>query len=73
MIHTKEGLELATEQRNRMYRILGNLHAEIAPIHFRNYLLLAEGPIDEIRKLQREIDEYLGVTESAVVAGVRSE
>ena len=28
----------------------------------RRFSVLAEGPIDEIGKLRREIDEYLGVS-----------
>lgn len=27
----------------------------------RNYALLAQGPLDEIRKIQAEIDAYLGL------------
>jgi hypothetical protein len=65
MIHSDEGLELMIEQLARMYRALGDLHAHVAPLNFANYQILAEGPIDEIAKLRREIDEYLGIAEPA--------
>jgi len=65
MIHDEEGLALTIEQLARMYRALGHLHAHVAPLNYANYQILAEGPIDEISKLRREIDEYLGVTEPA--------
>jgi hypothetical protein len=65
MIHNDEGLEQAVEQLGRMYRILAGLHAEIAPLNYANYQIIAEGPMDEISKLRREIDEYLGITEPA--------
>jgi len=63
MIETQEGLLLSIEQMARMYRALADLHSRVAPLNFRNYQVFAEGPIDEIRKLQREIDEYLGIAD----------
>jgi hypothetical protein len=59
MIRSDVELEQTIEQLERMYRVLLRLRADIAPINYANYQLLAEGPIDEIRKLQREIDAYL--------------
>lgn len=67
MIQTAEGLELSIEQLARMYRIVASLHAEIAPHNYANYQIYAQGPIDEVLKLRTEIDEYLGITESAAV------
>lgn len=48
-----------------MYRVLVEQHRRIAPQNFRNYLVLAEGPVDEINRLRRDIHAYLGVTELA--------
>ena len=48
-----------------MYRALVEQHRRIAPQNFRNYLVLAEGPVDEINRLRRDIHAYLGVTELA--------
>ena len=42
-------------------RALAELRSRILPQNERSFQLLAEGPADEIRKLQREIDEYLGI------------
>jgi len=50
-----------------MYEILAGLHAKFAPLNHKNYLVFAEGPMDEIVKLRREIDEYLGLDETAIV------
>jgi len=61
MIETQKGLLLSIEQMARMYCALADLHSRVAPLNSRNYQVFAEGPVDEIRKLQREIDEYLGV------------
>jgi hypothetical protein len=68
MITNDEGLEVTIEQLARMYRILAGLHAQIAPLNHANYQIFAEGPIDEILKLRREIDEYLGVAEAPATA-----
>jgi hypothetical protein len=46
-----------------MYRSLADLHKRVAPVNFKNYLLLAEGPLEEIRRARRDIEEYLGVTD----------
>jgi hypothetical protein len=46
-----------------MYKSLAALHARVAPLNFQNYLILAEGPVDHIRRLQKEIDDYLAVAQ----------
>jgi len=63
MIENDAELRQCLEQMDRMYRALANLRAEIAPLNYANFQLFAEGPIDEIRKLRAEIDEYLGIRE----------
>jgi hypothetical protein len=63
MIRTEEGLDLTIEQLARMYQALAALHARVAPLNFQNYLTLAEGPVDHIRRLQKEIDDYLAVAQ----------
>jgi hypothetical protein len=42
-----------------MQRILESDRADILPKNSRNLAVFAEGPLDEIRKLQAEISEYL--------------
>jgi hypothetical protein len=66
MIQTHAGLIQLIEQLNRMYSVMVELHSRIAGTNPAHYRLFAEGPIDEIRKLRREIDEYLGIDAEAV-------
>jgi hypothetical protein len=60
MIETPAGLKQTIEQLNRQHRVLEELRKRMGtnPAQFQ---LFAEGPLDEIRKLRREIDEYLGI------------
>ena len=60
MIENTEQLEQAIEQMGRMQRILDSYRTDILPKNPRNFAVFAEGPLDEIRKLQAEISEYLG-------------
>jgi len=59
MIENTEQLERAIEQMGRMQRILDSYRANILPKNPRNFAVFAEGPLEEIRKLQVEISEYL--------------
>jgi hypothetical protein len=68
MIETTEQAEQAIEQMGRMQRILESYRADILPKNPRNFALFAEGPLDEIRKLQAEIDQYITRLEQAAVA-----
>ncbi len=68
MIESDSGFVLTLEQMVRMYRAIDSLRRDIAPINHARYQLLAEGPIDEICKLRAEIDQYLGIQESAVAS-----
>ena len=68
MIETTEQVQQAIEQMGRMQRILESYRADIPPKNPRNFAVLAEGPLDEIRKLQAEIDEYVTRLEQVAVA-----
>ena len=50
----------AIEQMGRMQRILESYRADILPKNPRNFAIFAEGPLDEIQKLQSEISDYVG-------------
>lgn len=65
MIKSDEGLMQSVECMVDMYSALVELHRRVAPQNFRNYLVLAEGPVDEINRLRRDIHAYLEVTELA--------
>ena len=59
MIETAEQLYQAIEQMGRMQRILESYRNEILTKHPRNFALLVEGPLEQLRQLQKQIDEYI--------------
>ncbi len=61
-------LEQAIEQMGRMQRILESYRADILPKNPRNFAVLAEDPLDEIRKRQAEISEYVSRLEPVAAA-----
>ncbi len=62
MIRDTAQLNHTLEQMGRMYRALASLHAKAAGTV--QFPLLAEGPLDEIRKLREDIEAYTGVPEA---------
>ena len=42
-----------------MQRILESFHADLLTKNPRNFAVLAEGPLDEIRRLEAEISSYV--------------
>jgi hypothetical protein len=67
-IHSDAEMEVNLELIQGMYRAIAELHRRIAPLNYANYLIMAEGPIEQIRRLRSEIDEYLGIQEPAGVS-----
>lgn len=59
MIENTAQLQQALDQMGRMQRILESYRTDILPQNPRNFAVLAEGPLDEIRRLQQQISEYL--------------
>ena len=59
MIAVAEQLGQAIEQVGRMQRILESYRNEILTKNPRNFALLAEGPLEHLRQLQAQIDEYI--------------
>jgi hypothetical protein len=59
MIGSPNQLQQAIEQIERLYVGLNALRRDVLPQNAKNFAILAEGPLDEIRKLQSEIDEYV--------------
>lgn len=67
MIENDDQLRQACEAMSDMYCVLASYRAKILPVNPRNYAVLAQGPLQEIRKIQSEIDDYVGLhTVSAV-------
>jgi hypothetical protein len=56
-IETIEQLYQAIEPMGRMQRILGPYRDEILSQNPRNFSVLAEGPLEQPRQLQQQIDE----------------
>ena len=59
MIETAEQLYQAIEQMGRMQRVLESYRNEILTKNPRNFAVLAEGPMEQIRQLQTQVDEYI--------------
>jgi hypothetical protein len=65
MIETAEQLYQAIEQMGRMQRILESYRNEVLAKNPRNFALLAEGPLEQLRQLQGQIDQYVQRFEAA--------
>ena len=73
MIENDEQLQQAWEALGGLYRALASYRSRILPAHPRDYAIIAQGPLAEIRKLQAEVDEYLGLREPAATADAQRE
>jgi hypothetical protein len=69
MIETAEQLYQAIEQMGRMQRILESYRNEILTKNLRNFAVLAEGPLEQLRQLQSQVDEYLQRLQSTGLPG----
>ena len=54
-----EQLGQAIDQMGRMQRILESYRNEILGKNPRNFAVLAEGPLEQLRQLQQQIDDYI--------------
>jgi len=57
---TSPELTQALEQLARMYRVLAGLRATVLPKSAQQFSLMAEGPLDEIRRLESAVHELSG-------------
>jgi len=64
MIINEAQLQQAIEQIQTLCRAIDSLRADIFPKNPKNFAVMAEGPVDEIRKLQADIDAYINRLES---------
>ena len=58
MIETPEQLFQAIEQMGRMQRVLESQRDRILKLNPRNFAVLAQGPLEQIRQLQVQIEDY---------------
>ena len=69
MIENDEQLQQAYEALGDLYQVLASYRARVLPMNARNYAVIAQGPLEEIRKIQGEIDAYLGLQEPLAAVG----
>jgi hypothetical protein len=60
MIQSDAELSQTIRAMERLYLGLAAIRRDVFPRDERYFALMAEGPVDELRKLQREVDEYVG-------------
>ena len=73
MITNVTELDQSVEQLQRMYRALATLYRDVFPQSPSRFALLAEGPQEEISRLQQEIDHYTGRAALAELDRIASE
>ena len=61
MIENEEQMKATHEALGHLYRAVASLRRQFLPGNPRQYGLFSEGPVCEIRKLQSDIDDYLGI------------
>jgi hypothetical protein len=64
-IRNEAQLRQAIEQIEGLCRAIDSLRVDILPKNPKNFAVMAEGPVDEIRKLQADIDAYIRHLEAA--------
>jgi len=68
MITNQAQLRQTIEQIQNLCGAIESLRADILPRNPRNFAILAEGPVDEIRKLQQDINAYIERLENLEMA-----
>jgi hypothetical protein len=63
MITNDVELGQTMDQMERMYRAIAALRREVYPANPQQFALMAEGPLDELARLQELIDTYTGKAE----------
>jgi hypothetical protein len=58
MIANAEQFQQTLEQLERMYRALALLRQDVLPQNPRQFAVLAEAPLDHVRRLQEELEQY---------------
>ena len=67
-IRNEAQLRQAIEQIQELCRAIDSLRTDILPKNPKNFAIMAEGPVDEIRKLQADIDAYIQHLEASATA-----
>jgi hypothetical protein len=65
MIQNEGQLQQALQQIQNLYVALDGLRVEVFPKNPRNFAVLAEGPLEQIRQLQLQVDAYVHFLEES--------
>jgi hypothetical protein len=65
MIQNEAQLRQALEQIQNLCAALDSLRADTFAKNSRNFAILAEGPLEQIRQLQGQVDKYIRHLEAA--------
>ena len=68
MIASAEQFDQTFGQLQRMYRALAALRTDVLPVNPKLFALMAEGPMEDIRRLQADIDDYTGFAQAQRLA-----
>lgn len=63
MISNDQELESSLQAIGDMYRAMASLRRDVLPKSRQWFNLMAEGPYDEIRKIQKDIEAYCGMND----------
>ncbi len=69
MIANHEQLQQSIRQLERMYRALAEIRCRVLRSDPQRFEFMAEGPLEEIRSLQDEINLYLGIAQPEQLTG----
>ncbi len=69
MMKTPEQLHQAIEQMGRMQRVLESYRDEVLAKNPRNFAALASGPLEQLRQLQQQINDYVRRLEPVADSG----
>lgn len=62
-ISSRDEMEQALDQLGRLYQSIAALRRQVEPTNRKNFAVLAEGHLEHIRRLQRDLGEYAGLVE----------
>jgi len=62
MIKNEAQLKLTHEQLSRLESALSSLKSEIYPTNPELFFVMAEGYVEHIMRLRKEIDDYTGIS-----------
>jgi hypothetical protein len=62
MIANEQQMQQTVEQMERMCRALSALQTEVWPQSHRQFALMAEGPLEQLRRLEEDLSQFIDRT-----------